>query len=144
MFQDDVTGTAYLFIEPILDFRVGPAVFQVMDELFFQQVLQLFLALVAFGEIILGRILRRRQPLLDRQGVDELVLPVLDAKDQLTVHGVEEEFQLAAQPFALFPFSLFPLVEPFDDAQLDIAGNFVGVDDAQDLGQGEAGHGRML
>ena len=88
--------------------------------------------------------MRRRQPLLDRQGVDELVLPVLDAKDQLTVHGVEEEFQLAAQPFALFPLSLFPLVEPFDDAQLDIAGNFVGVDDAQDLGQGEAGHGRML
>ena len=36
MFQDDVAGPAYLFIEPVFDFRIGPAVFQVMDELFFQ------------------------------------------------------------------------------------------------------------
>ena len=39
---------------------------------------------------------------------------------------------------------MFPLVEPFDDAHLDILGNLTGIDDAQDFGQGEAGHGRML
>lgn len=144
MFQDDVKSPSDLFIKPVLDFRIGAAVFQVVDELTFQQVLQFFPALFAGHEIVFRRMFEVSQPLLDGQGIDEFILPILDAKGQLTVHGIKQYFQFPAQPFPLFAFSVFPLIEPVEDAEFYILGNPLSIDDAENLGQGNAGHGRVL
>ena len=52
MFQDDIESPADLFIKPFLDFRIRPTIFQIVDELFFQQIFQLFPALFAGHKII--------------------------------------------------------------------------------------------
>ena len=112
--------------------------------MFFQQILQLFFSLIALGKVVLGRTLRRAEPLFNRQGIDELILPVLYAIGQLAVHRIQEQFKLAAQPFALFPFGLFPLVQPGDNAFFDVLGNFPRVDDADKLVNRNDGYSRML